>query len=458
MTRLAFLVFLALAQTLPAQLLPQRPARPAPTTKLAAINGKPFMVNDLRALLRNAPETVLLRLKEDPKGFLLNYTATRQLAEEAKASGVDKKFPYRQNLELQTNGVLANARLEAMLAAITLSDAEIRAYYDTNSTKFAGKSFADARAGIRDQLQQERSGAAIEKLQKSIQVKVLLPSFFTAYAAQPGLAVDAPAALNPAGTVAEVNGRPYTGQQMYELMQAMAPERRQVVAANPVRYLVQLETVQILAQEARQEGLDKKPPASDQIFWKTDPILTQAQIDEKTNSISNSDEELNAYYNKNINLFKTAKTRLIYISYVTQATAGQRNLVQARARAQEIRAKFEAGADFKALVAQYSDDSDSKSRQGEFPLKYSEPSLPAPIRDAIFAAQPGQLAGPIELPNGVYMLLVEDLATRTLEEGRQEIYVTLSDRKFKEWLDDYHQRIVVTIDDAAALKAELAYY
>ena len=64
---------LALSTSLFAQ---AKPARPAPTAKVATINGKPLTVGGLRELLRNAPQNALQGLRENPKDMLTNYTLT----------------------------------------------------------------------------------------------------------------------------------------------------------------------------------------------------------------------------------------------------------------------------------------------------------------------------------------------------------------------------------------------
>ena len=73
-------------------------ARPAPTVQVATVNGKPITVGRLREILRNAPQSALQGLRDNPKNMLTNYTLDRQLSDEARASGLDKKFPYQQRL------------------------------------------------------------------------------------------------------------------------------------------------------------------------------------------------------------------------------------------------------------------------------------------------------------------------------------------------------------------------
>jgi len=559
MTKPAQVVFLAgiVASSLCGQ---PRPARPAPTTKVATVNGKPLTVGGVRDMLRNAPESVLQRLRENPKDLLVNYALTRQLSDEARGAGLDKKFPYAQRLDWQSLGVLMNAQIEAMIKAIEIPETEIRAYYDKNILQYrtmratvirvtnekagdaakakamaedvvrqarAGAKFADlgekyssepdlakpgfantitpdfdlpeaakarlfatlpgqvtdpiqmvdsyvifrveelkpkplsdVRAEIKGELQQQRSGAEIEKVQKTIQTKVLMPQFFSANAPNPEPGAPRADSIDPAAIIAEVNGRRITAKDMADAMQGMAPTARQAATKDPARFLLEYETLKILAAEARKAGLDKKPPASDHIFWSSDQVLMQAQLDEKTKSITNTLQEQEDYYKNNQNQFRQALTKLIYLAYSVAPPPGSpvRNEAQTLQRAMEARRKFEGGTDFTQLVKEYSEDADSKSRNGDMGLRYADPNVPAAIRDAVFGAKDGQLAGPVRLTNGFYLFLVKENKVQSFEEVRNDIYNFLSDEKFKKWFDESRGKIQVTIDDEAALKAELAYH
>ena len=64
----------------------------------------------------------------------------------------------------------------------------------------------------------------------------------------------------------------------------------------------------------------------------------------------------------------------------------------------------------------------------------------------------------IRLPNGLYLFQVKENTVVPFEDVRNDIYNILSDGKFKTWFDEVRGKIAVSIDDEAAIKAELAYH
>jgi len=319
---------------------------------------------------------------------------------------------------------------------------------------------ADVRADIRAELQRQRSGAVIEKVQKGIQAKLLMPQFFASTAPNPLPGAPAADTIDPAAVVAEINGRRITAKELADTMHGVSPKARQAAAQDGQRFLVEFETLRILAAEARAAGLDKKPPASDIMRWSTEQTLMQAELDEKTKSITNTLKEQEDYYKANENQFRVAQTKVIYVSYSIAPPPGSKllNESQALQRAVEIRRKFAAGTDIVQLVKEYSEDEDSKKRNGDMPLGYADAGLPEAVRTAVFNAKAGEMVGPVRHTNGFFLFLVKENKPRPFDEVRNDIYITLSDVKFKTWFDDYRGRINVTIDDEAALKAELAYH
>jgi parvulin-like peptidyl-prolyl isomerase len=537
-----------------------KPARPAPTVKVATVNGKALTVGGLRELLRNAPQNALQGLRENPKEMLTNYTLTRQLSDEARASGLDKKFPYQQRLDWDSLTILWNAQVQAMLDAIEVPETEIRETYNKNIANYrfmqvstirilwdkhggpekakavaedvvrqarAGVSFvtlgqkyssepdlavpnpnntitpafdlpeaaktrlfstlpgqvtdpiqmvdsyvifrveslkatqlADVRADIKGDLQEQRSHAQLDKIKDAIQVKVLMPQFFDAYAPNPAPGAPKTELIDPTGIVAEVNGRAVSAKEMSENLLGMSPTARQQATKDNAAFLVQYEMLKAVSAEARKAGLDKKPPASDLIAWQSDSVLFQGQIDEKTKSIASTLQEQEDYYKANQSQYRVAETQMIYLGFSVAPPPGssQRNETQTLQRAVEAKRKFNTGTPITELVAQYSDDPESKARNGQQGLRYADPNLPAAIRDAVFAAKEKQMVGPVRLPNGFYLFHVLENKIVPFEEVRNDIYNLLADGKFKLWFDEVRGKIAVTIDDEAALKAELAYH
>lgn len=75
---------------------------------------------------------------------------------------------------------------------------------------------------------------------------------------------------------------------------------------------------------------------------------------------------------------------------------------QAEARGRQLRAKLVAGADFKALATEFSDDPASAARGGDFAIFERGPS-DSLLKAAVFALRPNEFGGPLETPVGHYL-------------------------------------------------------
>ncbi len=125
-----------------------------------------------------------------------------------------------------------------------------------------------------------------------------------------------------------------------------------------------------------------------------------------------------------------------------------RNSVDGLRLGREILAKLDDGAEFAEMAAVYSDG--SQAREGGSWGWVDRKVLREDLAELAFNLPPGKRSELIEKPEGVYIMLVEEVKTahvRPIEEVREEIEKTLvtteKNRLHKEWLDRLRKKSFV---------------
>jgi hypothetical protein len=80
-----------------------------------------------------------------------------------------------------------------------------------------------------------------------------------------------------------------------------------------------------------------------------------------------------------------------------------RSKADAKKRAEEVAAKAKSGADFSALVEEYSDDPAAKERRGSLG-KFTRGKMAKPFSDAAFALGVDETSPPVETPFGYHVI------------------------------------------------------
>jgi peptidyl-prolyl cis-trans isomerase NIMA-interacting 1 len=80
-----------------------------------------------------------------------------------------------------------------------------------------------------------------------------------------------------------------------------------------------------------------------------------------------------------------------------------RSKADAKKRAEEVATKAKGGADFSALVAEYSDDPAAGERRGSVG-KFTRDKMAKPFSDAAFALRVDEISAPVETPFGYHVI------------------------------------------------------
>lgn len=130
---------------------------------------------------------------------------------------------------------------------------------------------------------------------------------------------------------------------------------------------------------------------------------------------------------------------------------------QALAKAQEIKARLEAGEDFAALAQEYSDDEGTKDLGGSLGyIRRSDPLVEEFI-DAAFALEVGGISEPVRSAYGYHIIQVTDRRMvepekpfeEVADEYRAQLEQRLGEEQFAAWLSGEREKAQVVIHDAA---------
>jgi peptidyl-prolyl cis-trans isomerase C len=232
----------------------------------------------------------------------------------------------------------------------------------------------------------------------------------------------------------------------------LPPASRAEFALNRTRlrqYLDNLYVARALAADARAEGVDKDPVLARQIAMAIDKLLANAQVDR-------IEAAAGAAFDKSQDVY-AARAREIYDVNRSKYAVGERvkaahilvvikdgNKDEARAKAEAIRARVAAGADFAQVARETSDDPLAALNSGElgfFEAKSVEPAFAA----AAFAmTNKGEISAPVLTSVGYYLIRYEDrrpAGFRSFDEVKPELMAELKSKAVTEAKADATRRI-----------------
>ncbi len=136
-----------------------------------------------------------------------------------------------------------------------------------------------------------------------------------------------------------------------------------------------------------------------------------------------SDNELQEYYNANKDDFKSVEKRnLNYIQLSALPTA--EDSARIRTRAQKILDDLAAGSDFRLQSDQHTEDDVARTRGGDLGF-FKRTDMVAPFSDAAFAADSGDVVGPVETRFGLHIIKVGGRKVENDEEMVQASHILL---------------------------------
>jgi parvulin-like peptidyl-prolyl isomerase len=307
-------------------------------------------------------------------------------------------------------------------------------------------------------------------LYETLMKHLLLLSVLSAGAmfAQAPSVVPGSAPVGDDAVVAKVDSHEVTAREIREALANMPPEFQQLYQRNPQYAVQQLFVMRHLSTEAEKEKLDQQSPLKEQLAASRANILATAMLNHERDYYRVPDGDIEENYKRNLTRYQQARIKVISIAFkpsaagntagqsleeiaraATQAavTGQQRSEADAKKLAEDLVKQIRGGADFAKLVAQYSDDADSKAKGGDFGAVNFNSAYSDEIKKAVFALKAGEVTDPLRQAGAFYVIRVEERNVQTLREVTEPIMQELRQAHLQQWFQDLNKRYEIKVEN-----------
>lgn len=275
----------------------------------------------------------------------------------------------------------------------------------------------------------------------------------------------------PDTVVAKVAGISVTVADVRKMLEFAPQNVTQQFKTNPQQAIAGYYALRYLSDEAAKLGLDKVSPYKEQFEALYDllkeEILANAMVNQLHDGYNVSAEQIDDFYAKNQSRWEEAKIKVILISFKPTPVGGvksgestesaiedaakraiegahtknERTEEDAQKLASDLVRQLRGGADFAKLVAQYSDDAESKASGGDFGTSIKANGSFAPeLKKAVFAMKQGEISDPVRQGNGFYIIRLEDKTVQPINDVRGEIVMELRNNHRDQYMSDVDKR------------------
>ncbi len=208
--------------------------------------------------------------------------------------------------------------------------------------------------------------------------------------------------------------------------------------------------MRLLADQAEKSGVADDAAVQAQIALMRENLLANAQLSRIEKAVTLSDADYQKAYDANKSGFEQAKARHILIAFKGSRAAqpGKKELTdaEAKAKAEEIRTKLVAGADFADMAKKESDDTGSGARGGDLGTFGHNQMVPE-FEKAVFEGKVGEISPLVRTEYGYHIIQVEERKSPTLAEAKPQLEKDLKQKKVQEQLDAIKAAVHPTYDE-----------
>jgi peptidyl-prolyl cis-trans isomerase C len=265
------------------------------------------------------------------------------------------------------------------------------------------------------------------------------------------LAQDAP---KPDTVLATIDGRKVTYGEIDAYYTGLGEDAKKNAFAHPKQMIEQYALFLRLMDYAKTEKLEEKSPYKESLNATRMIALAQAALGDISLNVVVTSQEQKKYYDENKDRYTEAKVQVIYLGFVSDPAASEkenpgkkyRSQEQAKAKIEELQQQIKTRDDFVRLVKEYSEDEASKNNNGDFGIIRKSDNVPPDIKQVVFSLKAGDVSGPVGQANGFYLFRVDQVLMEDYDSVKDSIYTELKTKKAKAWVEDLRSR-PIQLDD-----------
>ena len=246
--------------------------------------------------------------------------------------------------------------------------------------------------------------------------------------------------------LAEVNGATITDTDYYKEQENLPPYLKPMTET-PEGKKEMLDTMvvrELIMQQAQKDGIDKSPAVAAKLEDLRKRVIVEAFLKKKVDESANvSDAELQAFYKKNEDKFKTGDQ--IRASHI---------LVKTEAEAKDIEKQLKGGASFEDLAKKHSIDG-AAAKGGDLGW-FGKGSMLPDFEKVAFSLKEGTTSGIVQTKFGYHIIKAtgkRPAGTRSFEEVKDQIKAAIAPEKqqetFKKLKEDLKKDAKLSIKEDA---------
>ena len=206
----------------------------------------------------------------------------------------------------------------------------------------------------------------------------------------------------------------------------------------------------VLAQEGQRRKINETTEYKTVATFQLSNVLAALAVEAMRKDLKVDEADLRKYYDQHKPEYEQVHGAHILIRFQgsqVPVRAGQKELTDAEAlaKAQELRAKIVAGADFADLARKESDDIGSGNNGGDLGTFKHGQMVPS-FEEAAFKLKPGELSQPIKSQFGYHLIKVQTHDSKSFEDARTEIEGKVKPDALKSAVDELGKKSPAVFD------------